>query len=306
MRIGVIGAGAMGSLFAAHLADAGAEVFAFDIWREHVEAIRRHGLAVVAAGRERRVALLAGSDAREAGTCQAVLVFVKFNQTRAGIENARPMIGPHTLIATLQNGIGNVELIQSLCPNNPIAFGLTTLTSELIGPGRIEASYAGHGETHLWPLGGAPNATVEQLCALLVKGGINAALAPDIELQIWKKLVVNCCLNTVCAVARASVGAVAAIPATWALLDGVLDEIVRVAERKGIPLTREAAHDYLRRVAEDAHAHEPSMLIDVRNNRPTEIECLNGAVLRECERFGITAPFNQSLYGLIRIIEQCA
>ena len=228
---------------------------------------------------------------------------VKFNQTKAAIEAAGAMIGPDTLIVTLQNGLGNVDLIRSVYPANPIAFGLTTLTSELLGPGRIEASYAGHGETYFWLADGAPTASVTHFCALLVESGVNAMLAPDIELRIWKKLIVNCCLNMLCAATGLPVGPLVDRPEAWPLLDGIANEIVAVAERKGILLGRDTAHEFLRNVAAETRTHLPSMAVDVLNRRQTEIECLNGAVLRECERFGIPAPYNASIYALIRIIE---
>ena len=304
MRIAIVGTGAMGSLFASHLAYAGAEVWAFDSWREHVDAIRRHGLRVLREGAERNFSLSATTKAADTGPCDVVMVFVKYGQTAAAIEAAQPMIGPQTNIVTLQNGIGNVEIIEQRYPGARIAFGLTTLTSEMLGPGRIEASYAGRGETYLWPHHGPPDEALQRLCALLTKGGINTALEPAIELKIWKKLVVNCCLNTMCAITDRKVGALVDAPETWPFLDGVVEEIVAVAKRRGIPMQLDDTRSFLRSVAEEARNHQPSMMVDLRNGRMTEIECLNGAVLRECTRQGIAAPKNQALYAMIRILEQ--
>lgn len=303
MKIGVIGAGAMGSLFASHLADGGADVWAFDQWRDHIEAIKARGLVVRRSGVERSIGMNATTDAGAAGLCDVVLVMVKYHQTDAAVRAAAPMIGPDTTIVTLQNGLGNVEQIAAVHPHNRVAFGLTTLTCEMLGPGRIEASYSNRGETYLWPADRRPNAAIVPFCAILDAGGINAAPAPDIELRIWKKLIVNCCLNTMCAVAGLPVGELTAQPDAWPLLDGVAGEISAVALAKGIPLDRETALAFLRQVGEEARAHYPSMLIDVRNRRPTEIVCLNGAVLREAEALGIAAPCNQALYSMIRVIE---
>src|SRR5262245_47860503 len=121
MRIAIIGAGAMGSLFASHLAGAGADIWAFDIWREHVEAIRNSGLIVHRDGTSRRVDLRATSEPADAGVCDLAMVFVKFRQTAAAVQAARPMIGPSTTIVTLQNGIGNIEIIRNAYPDNPLA-----------------------------------------------------------------------------------------------------------------------------------------------------------------------------------------
>jgi 2-dehydropantoate 2-reductase len=303
MKVGIIGAGAMGSLFASHLVDGGAEVWAFDQWREHIDAIEKHGLIVKRTGSERAIRLKATADASAAGPCDAVLVMVKYHQTVAALRASEPMIGPHTTIITLQNGLGNVENIASAYPANCVVFGLTTLTCEMLGPGKIEASYSNHGETYLWPADRRTNEAIAPFCAHLNAGGINASLAPDIELRIWKKLIVNCCLNTMCAITGLSVGILIEQPSSWPLLDGVADEISAVAIAKRIPLEREIARAFLRQVAEEARAHYPSMLIDVRSRRQTEVDCLNGAVLREAGRLGIRAPYNQALYSTIRVIE---
>src|SRR6202011_4960763 len=114
--------------FASHLAGTGAEIWAFDIWREHVDAIRRDGLIVHRDGAQRSVRLHATSNAAEVGICDLAMVFVKFGQGASAIHAARPMIDPNTTLVTLQNGIGNVEIIAETYPDNPIAFGLTTLT----------------------------------------------------------------------------------------------------------------------------------------------------------------------------------
>jgi len=303
MKIAIIGAGAMGSLFASHLASTDAEIWAFDVWREHVEAIRRDGLIVHRDGAQRSVRVNATSVAAEAGVCDVAMVFVKFRQTAGAIGAARPMIGADTTIVTLQNGIGNVEIIAQAYPANPIAFGLTTLTCELLGPGHIEASYKGAGETYLWPRNGTENPLLGPLCALMVRGGINAAREPGIALKIWKKLVVNCCLNTMCAITGQNVGAVADTPEAWRFLDGVADEIAAAASLEGIALPAAEARSFLRSVAAEARNHEPSMLIDVRNRRRTEIDCLNGAILKVCEKHGVAAPFNSALYAMIRVLE---
>lgn len=303
MRIVIVGAGAMGSLFASHLVQTDAETWVLDPWQAHIQAIRELGLKVVREGDEGTFRPRATSDATEPGLADVVIVFVKYGHTREALAGARPLVGPRTTLLTLQNGLGNVELIREAFPANRIVYGFTTLTSELLGPGRIEASYAGRGETYFWAEDGRRDAEIEALRTLLDAAGINAIVAPDIELMIWKKLIVNCCLNTLCAITGLSVGQLSERQESWPVLDGVADEIVAVAGGKGIPLEREQAHAFLRTVAYEARGHFPSMLIDVKNRRPTEIECLNGAILRETERLGLTAPFNRTLYSLVRIIE---
>jgi 2-dehydropantoate 2-reductase len=303
MRFVILGAGAMGSLFASHLARTEAETWVCDRWEEHVGAIRAGGLRVKQERSESAIPLRATTDPSEPGRADVVMVFVKYNQTREALAAARPLVGPDTVLLTLQNGLGNVEAIREIYPQNRIFYGLTTLTSELLGPGRIEASYAGRGETFLWAHDGRRDSQLEAIRDLLANGGVNVVLAPDIELVIWKKLIVNCCLNTLCAITRLPVGRLAEHAEAWPVLEGVADEIVALAGGKGIALERAQAHVFLRSVAHEARNHFPSMLVDVQHRRATEIECLNGAILREAQRQGVEAPFNRTLYSIIRMIE---
>jgi 2-dehydropantoate 2-reductase len=303
-RVIIVGAGAMGSLFAAHLAKTRAEVWVYDSWHEHIAAITANGLIIRRGSEQISIPLRATTKPAEPGEATILMIFVKYGQTSAALAAALPMIGERTLIVTLQNGLGNLELIRNALPTNRILYGLTTLTSELLGPGRIEASFMGMGETYLWPEDGNCDAAVKHVCELLYSGGINTTASQDITAKIWRKLIVNCCYNTLCAITDLPVGALIDRSEIWPLLDGTVDEIVAAARGNEIRIDAMEARAFLRKVGLEARGHYPSMLIDVRNRRQTEIECLNGAVLRECDRLGILAPFNRALYGIIRVIEQ--
>jgi 2-dehydropantoate 2-reductase len=303
-KVIVVGAGAMGSLFAARFAQAGNETWVYDVWAEDIERINEYGLTVRSGDAEEAVPMHATTDPREPGVADVVLMFVKYNQTRQAARDISPSIGPHTVVLTLQNGLGNVKLIREVIPRAILLCGFTTLTSELLGPGLIETSYAGRGNTCVWPADGVSNDACVATVNLLNRSGVNATVDPEIELHIWEKLIVNCCLNTLCAMSGLSVGALVDRPEVWPILDGITDEIVAVAARKEIALTRNAARGFLRDVAEKARAHYPSMLRDIHAEKQTEIECLNGAVIREAERFGIEVPFNRFAYGMIRTLEE--
>jgi 2-dehydropantoate 2-reductase len=301
MKIAVVGCGAMGGLFAAHLADAQADVWAVDIWDAHVAAIAADGLAVQRAGVARTVALRATTDPAAPGLADVVLIFVKHGHTSTAAASARPLIGPDTLLVTVQNGLGNVDIIRGLYPDNPLLFGFTPLTSEVQRPGAIAAG--GAGPTCLWPADGQVTPAMQAFCALLTQGGIAAALTPDIQTEIWKKLVVNCCSNPVCALTGLTVGEACDHPDYRALMDGVLGEIVALAQVRGIPLDAATAHAYFAKVSAAARAHYPSMVADFRARRPTEIDALNGAILRLSAAHGLAAPYNQALVSLVHMAE---
>ncbi|MRX51956.1 2-dehydropantoate 2-reductase [Paracoccus sp. S-4012] len=299
MRMGIVGTGAMGSLFAWQLAEAGAEVLAFDRWQAHVDAIAARGLMVHTAAGKRVVPMGASSDAAPIGPCDALIVFVKHGQTAAAMEAARPMVGPQTLILTLQNGIGNLPLIREAFPEARLAYGLTTLTSEMLGPGEIEASYAGRGETWFAPFDREADETDRTLCALLDGPAARAVIDPGIDLRIWKKLVINCCYNAICGLLDCTVGEARARPGAPELLAATATEVARIARARGIDLPDAEALAYLDAVGRDAATHLPSMAVDLRQGRATEIGALCGAVVREAEAAGIEAPVNATLRDLI-------
>jgi len=303
MKIVVVGTGAMGSLLAGYLAKLQKDVWAYDVWKEHIEAIKRDGILMTRNKVDHRVRLRATTDPTEPGVADLILIFVKHIHTRQAVKNALPMIGPHTAVLTLQNGIGNVEILQELIPSEQILLGLTTLTSELLGPGHIEESYQGQGETHLWPLSGRVDMRTKKICSIFCQAGIHTEISPDLQLRIWKKLIINACHNSLSAITSLKSGDLIDELEVKQIFERVVAEIVQIALKKGIPLEKNEALRFLEQVAGEARGHVPSMLVDVRNKRKTEIECLNGAVIREGEKLGIPTPYNRVLYSIVRIIE---
>ena len=304
MKIAVVGAGAMGSLFAGYLSGHDIDVWVYDVWQEHINAIKENGLRMTRNDNSRNVVLRATIDPTEPGQMDLVIIFVKYLHTRKAIQNSLPMIGSHTLVLTLQNGIGNVEILQEKIPEARILFGLTTLTSELLGPGHIEESFQGQGDTFFWPLKGMVDPQIDHVCTLFNKAGIHTEISPDVQLRIWKKLIVNACYNTLSAILHLKVGDIIDQPEVWPLLKGVAAEIVKVAQKKEIQMDKKEAIHFLEQVGEEARLHVPSMLVDANRKQKTEIESLNGAIVREAERFGIEVPYNRAVCAIVRTLEE--
>lgn len=300
MKVAIIGIGSMGGLFAWKLVHAGVEVWGVDVSAPHVARIAAEGLQTDFPDRpSETVAMHAVTDPAAVGLADAVLVFVKGAQTQAAMVAARPMIGPGTLIVTMQNGIGNVATIRALYPQARIAQGMTTLAAQIEGPGRVLASSGAKGEVSFYPMDGPPGPVAQALCHALDGDGFHATLDPGIELRIWKKLVVNCCFNSACALLGCTVGEALAQPAMLALFDRLTAEIVALAQAKGIGLTLAEAKTYLCSVGQTAAGHFPSMVADLRAKRRTEIGALNGAIVAEAERLGLSAPANAALRDLV-------
>ncbi|MBQ1203468.1 MAG: ketopantoate reductase family protein [Loktanella sp.] len=303
MKILIMGAGAMGSLFAWHLVNARADVVVFDPWEDHVNAINRDGLRITTKIGEERIALRAFSDPAGIGNCDIVIPFVKTGQTRAMMRLAVPVMTDNTLVATFQNGIGNVEAIRSVWPAQRIAYGLTTLTSELHGPGHIEASLSTRGESFLWVTDGVPQEPERRLCHLLSGVHAKVELDDNIDIRIWKKLVINCCYNPVCALFDCSVGDVIKLPSALSLFEQLTRELTAAAIANGVPLSYEKAMRYLAEVGQAAARHVPSMVMDLRMGKATEIDALNAAVVALGEQHGIATAGHRVIVDLIRMKE---
>ena len=304
MRIVMLGAGALGGLFAHHLVQGGADLVCVDTDTAHVAAIRRHGLRLrTAEGENVSPVRAAQTDFAGIGVVDALVLFVKGYASREALMSAQPVVGPRTVIVTLQNGLGNAQVVREVFPAQHVLYGLTTLTGDMAEPGVISPRSTAAGVTDVWTLDPSDLAPVEAFVALLNRGGIAAQVMPDIDRSIWKKLVVNCAFNGLCALTDLNCGQLSDPPAIWPVLDGICDEVMALAAAEGVTVDAAEARAFLRGVAAASRAHYPSMVQDVRAGRRTEIENLNGAVLRGSERHGLAAPFNRMVHALVGAVE---
>ena len=303
-RLAMLGAGSLGALFAHHLALGGADVHVVDLWEEHVDAIRTNGLRVQTGGTTTISPIRkATTRVEEVGPVDMLVLFVKTNASRAALASAKSMVGPNTVIVTLQNGLGNAEVIRELYPQQTVLYGLTTLTADLLMPGLIAARSTEDGMTDLWTVNPDDLQPVQHFVDLLTRGGISARVTPNIDLSIWKKLVVNCALNGLCAITNLTCGQLCAQKEIWNLLDRITDETSALARACGIPLEAAEAREFLRGVAQASAEHYPSMVFDVRKKRPTEIDSFNNAIVLGSQSLGMDASANQTVSALIKSIE---
>jgi len=303
MHVVMMGTGALGGLFAHHLALAGAEVLGVDNAPEHLAAMQTHGLHVRTAQGEIRSPIPAFAATPPDRVADVLVCFVKGFGTVAAMAAAQPAVGPNTLLVTLQNGLGNAQAIAEAFPGNPVLYGLTTLTSDLVAPGVIEPLSTTAGTTDLWGDTDAARRQGAAFVEVLQRGGIDARLAPDITLSIWKKLAVNCALNPLCALTGLRCGELVDLPAMVPAIDTLVDEVAHVAQALGVPLPADTARAFVHQVAQASRRHYPSMAIDVRHGRRTEIETLCGAVLREADRLGLPAPGLRQAYALVSALD---
>jgi 2-dehydropantoate 2-reductase len=303
MRVVIVGAGAMGCLFGAHLS-AVADVALIDPWKEHVDALVR-GLAITGLdGATRVIPLRAGRDAASVpGGADLALVFVKARQTAWAAGQASAVLKDSGLALTLQNGVGNLEVVAEAVGPARAVQGVTAHGATLLGPGRVR--HAGTGPTHLATRADI-HARVSEIARVFAAAGFQTHVADDVESLVWGKLIANVGVNALTALLRVPNGIVADVPEARAMLVAAVEEAVAVARAKGIRLAQVSPVEHVLGVARATGPNRSSMFQDVLRGAPTEVDVINGAIVRDGERLGIPTPVNRVLVGLVRALEATA
>ncbi len=290
MKIAIMGAGAMGSLFGAHLAGAGHDVLLVDVDPVVVAAVEADGILLG----ERAVPVPITADPVGRGTYDAVVVLVKTYDTEAAAGLAAPLVGPATVVATLQNGIGGADVLAEAFGPERVLAGVTYQGATVLAPGRIRHHM--HGETFL----GDDVAAAAPLAAALTEGGQPAHALDPVAPRIWKKLTNNCMGNCTSALTGMSGGQMAGDDGILALQRAIATEAVAVAAGLGHDLDLEDCVHTNTSVLASSGDGRPSMLQDVEAGRRTEIETLNGAIVRHADALGIDVPVNRAMVALVR------
>jgi 2-dehydropantoate 2-reductase len=299
MRVCVVGCGAVGSLFAAHLATLDdVEVWGYDVVADHVEAINASGLRLT--GRAEIVApVQARTDASQIPPCDFGIVATKSMHTASAITAASAIFADGA-VCSVQNGVGNEELIAQHVPR--VIRGTTFPAGRITAPGVVQMDTAG--DTWIGPFEERPAsmAEVESLADAMTRGGMPTKALADARGAQWTKLIFNAACNPLGALTTLTQGRLCELAATRALISGVIAEGIAVADALGITLDSdpEALVDHSAAVAYD---HRASMLQDALSRRPTEIDALNGGIVRFGSEHGVPTPLNEAIVALIRGME---
>ena len=304
MKIVIIGAGAMGGLFAARLAAAGEDVLVVDVWAEHVETIRTQGLILETGEGEVRTKPAAVTRVEDLAACAAdlVIVFVKSGMTAAAARSAQTILGPVGRVLTLQNGLGNAEMIAEVFGADRVLAGTTAQGATLIGPGRIR--HGGRGDTHIGRLTGPVDDFCREAAMILSRAGIPAIAEDAVQSLIWGKLVINVGINALTALLRFTNGQLNDHAETRELVKLAVAEAVQVAAASDVRLPYDNAVEKVLAVAAATATNRSSMLQDILRGRATEIDAINGALVREGVRLGVPTPVNATLTLLIKALEK--
>jgi len=299
VRICVVGCGAVGSLFAANLA-AHEEVWAYDLDAEHVQAINEHGLRLSGAG-EVVGAVRATTDAAELPACDFGIVATKSMHTEPAIAASARAFAEGS-VCSVQNGVGNEEVIAGHVER--VIRGTTFPAGRIVGPGQVQWDVKG--DTTIGPFepSPAPMAEVERLAEACTRAGLSTSAVPDARGPQWRKVIFNAATNPIGALTRLTHGRVCERPDLRALVTALVDEGKAVVAAQGIELDADPEEliDHAAR-PDVAYDHKASMLQDVEARRQTEIDFLNGGVVRFGREHGVPTPLNEMITALVKGLE---
>ena len=300
-RIGVVGPGALGCLFAGLLALAGHDVHLLGRRREQTDALQRDGVVVERDGEARRAAVRASTDATALGPVDLAIVLVKATDTAAAATGLPALLEPDAPAISLQNGLGNVEALTAVLGAERVLGGVSSQGATTLGVGHVR--HAGFGPTSLAEATGKLTERAETIAAMLDRAGLNARAHADSAPLIWGKLIANAAINPLGALLRCQNGETYDWPASRELFVGLAREAGAVARALGVALPFDDPADHARSVAQVTSGNRNSMLQDVEDRRRTEIGAINGAVARLGEQHGVPTPLNATIATLIRALE---
>ncbi len=289
----IVGTGALGTLFASRLALVGANITMLGTWKNAIDTINREGVRLVQAdGSSLQLPVRATNDPSQCGTPDLALVLVKAWQTDRAADQLEHCLPRHGLAVTLQNGLGNREILSAHLGAARVLQGVTTTGATLLGPGL--ARMGGQGLTSL-----EAHASSQKVGALLSQAGFRVELVADANALLWGKLVINAAINPLTALLRVPNGALLERPAARLVMAALARETAQVASALGINLPFGDPVAATEAVASRTAANRSSMFQDIKRGAPTEIDAICGAVVRSGQSRGVAAPVNWTMWQLV-------
>ncbi|MCO5064251.1 MAG: 2-dehydropantoate 2-reductase [Rhizobiaceae bacterium] len=302
MRVAIIGAGAMGSVYAGLFAAAGNDVLAVTRNRSHVDAINGAGLRVEGASGDRTVRLTASTSA-QGEKADLVILAVKASQVAQAATEAAPLIGPRTTVLTIQNGLGSADAAAAVVGAEKLAVGIAGgFGASLPAPGHVY--HTGMQVVQIGAYFTLDKARLDAVVDAWKAAGFNAMAAQNIAAMQWEKLICNVAFSPICALTGMTCGQVMDNPATWRLGIAASQEAWRIAKALNVGIKVEDPVAHVQSFGERVRGAKPSMRMDHEAGRASEIDAINGAVPRFAAQVGLEAPVNEMLTTLVKAREQ--
>ena len=303
MKICFVGAGALGCAIGGTLAKGGSNVTLVDLNQAHVDAINRNGLIMREGGKDRPVKVSAATDYAKVGIVDLVIVLVKSNYTKAAIEAARSIVGPDTVVMSIQNGLGHEDVLAEIVGREHLLAGKTYVGGVLLAPGHVIAGVEGK-LTYIGELDGAISPRAAKVAEEFKRAGLNTIVSPNIVGTIWDKLLINVATGAVSAFTGLVYGGLYKVPEVEAMAIAAVAEAMAVAKAQGVVLSIKDPRDAWTMAAEGLPLEfKTSMLQSLEQGQPTEVDFINGSVVRAGKACGIPTPVNETLVACVKGIE---
>lgn len=302
MRIAIIGSGAMGQVFGARLADSGEDVTLVDVDAATVEAINEHGVSCSFGDWHKTVPVRACLDEQLEGPFDLALLLTKTYDSEAALGTCVPLLGGKCLVLTLQNGLGNADLIRRYVDKSRVLVGMTTYNADRLGA--TQATSSGEGVVRVMPASEKVGPREQAVWEVFAKAGFEGSMEDDAWAYIWQKVAYNCALNATSAICRVPCGGMGVMNKGMDLCNDIIDETCHVAKAWGVDPDAGYVKRALRtQVFGSERDHVSSMTRDILAGRRTEVNSINGGVVRKAREKGLEAPYNDAMTCLLRSIE---
>ena len=302
MKITVVGAGAMGSMTGGLLKESGKDVCLYNTNKQHIARIREDGLVLEGIGGERTVAIDATDVIEDTGPPDLIIIFVKSYDTDAAAEAAAKIATQETTVLTLQNGLGNVEILERIFGRQRVLAGTSDAAATILEPGRIR--HTANGNIYIGETDGQITERVEKIVDLFKAAGFKTYASDNVMGLIWTKLIFNLAINPLGAILRAKCRKLIDNEPSRATMKLIVKEALQVAEAKEVRLLYEdmlqAAYDLAEKNADSFC----SMAQDILKGKKTEIDFISGAVVREGMKIGVNTAVNQTMTNLVKALEE--
>jgi 2-dehydropantoate 2-reductase len=298
MRVAIVGAGAMGSVYAALLSSAGNDVWAVDVDATHVEAISAHGLHVEGASGDRIVPIGATTDPADVGEVDLVVIATKSMNAAAAAHLALALAGDETTVLTIQNGLGAADAVAEVVGGGRLMVGVAGgFGASVVAPGHVH--HHGLELVRLGEYAGPATERTERIAGLWCDAGFTVRTYDDVPRLQWEKLICNACYSGLCGVLELTIGEVIDNPPAWTIAARCAREAFDVARASGVEVEIEDCEHYVRDYGSAIRGARPSVLLDLLAGRPTEVQWINGSVPREGAKVGLRAPTNELITTLV-------
>ncbi|WP_322050191.1 ketopantoate reductase family protein [Paraburkholderia bannensis] len=301
-KVAIVGSGAMGSVYAGLMVSAGHEVHAISLWPDHVAAMQENGLRVEGASGDRTVPIHASTTTAGIGVCDLVIIATKAFDVEAAARSCEQLLGPNSVVQTIQNGLGSAEKAAAILGENRIAVGVVGgFGASIRAPGH--AHHNGMEMIRFGAYRGLPKEDLEQSAEIWRSSGFKVAIFDDIDRMVWEKLIMNVAFSgTTCATGM-TIGEVMGNPNAWSVAKGAAEEAIAVAKAAGIHLDVADPIEHIRKLGSKIPNARPSMLLDYNLRRRGEVDAINGSISREGRKYGVPTPVNDTVVGIIKARE---